>query len=162
MLLKIILVISILYYASITYGQPAKSNIPDSLQAKDTAGKKLLISSETNNDINIPEPPVPIDDITEPFYGKNLLSFQKFMDTALNANIPQENKAPKGIYTVKVQFTVKEDGMISDIKAITKHGYGMEEETIRAIGLTRKWNPAIQNDKPVKRLKILAVTFFVE
>ena len=162
MLFKILLAVYILFSAITTNGQTVKSNNPDTLQAKDTSGKKFLIRSETNKDIDIPEPPGPADDISEPYFGKNLLGFQKFIDSVLNANIPQENKAPKGVYTVKVQFMVKEDGSISDIKAITKHGYGMEEETIRAIGLTRKWNPAIQNDKPIKRLKIQSVTFLVE
>ena len=62
---------------------------------------------------------------------------------------PVDNGAPEGTYTVYVQFVVDKEGNISDVKALTNHGYGMEEEAVRVIKKGPNWTPAIQNGRPV-------------
>ncbi len=46
----------------------------------------------------------------------------------LNSRVPVDSGAPAGMYTVLVQFIVDKNGSISDVKATTKHGFGMENE----------------------------------
>jgi protein TonB len=80
----------------------------------------------------------------------------------LNANAPIDNNAPEGSYTVVVQFIVDKGGNISDVKGLTKHGYGMEEEAIRVIKRGPKWTPAIQNGRNVNAYRKQPVTFVVQ
>jgi periplasmic protein TonB len=86
----------------------------------------------------------------------------KFLQKNLNANIPNDNKAKKGKYTVVVKFEIDVDGTVSNMLATTKHGYGMEKEVMRVIALATQWTPAIQNGKPVRAVKMQPVTFLVE
>jgi cell wall assembly regulator SMI1 len=87
--------------------------------------------------------------------------WRSYLERNLNANVPVDNKAPEGTYTVIVQFIVDKNGEISDINALTNHGYGMEQEVIKVISKGPKWSPAIQDGKPVKAYRKQPVTFSV-
>jgi len=79
----------------------------------------------------------------------------------LNANVPGDNDAPAGSYTIIIQFVVDLEGNVSDVKALTAHGYGMEEEAMRALKKATKWQPAIQNGHFVKAYRKQPITFVV-
>ena len=85
----------------------------------------------------------------------------KFLLRNLNPEVPVDNDAPEGIYTVLMQFLVDIDGSISDIKPLTNHGYGLEEEAIRVLKKATRWEPAIQNGRPVKAYCKQPITFQV-
>ncbi len=87
--------------------------------------------------------------------------WRKYLERNLNASAPIDNGAAPGQYTVVVQFIVDKEGNISDVKAMTNHGYGMEEEAVRVIKRGAKWNPAIQNGRQVKAYKKQPITFVV-
>ncbi|MDB5197113.1 MAG: energy transducer TonB, partial [Flaviaesturariibacter sp.] len=87
--------------------------------------------------------------------------WSKFLSRNLNAEVPGENGAPAGTYPVIVQFIVDKEGNVSDVKALTSHGYGMEEEAVRAIKKGPKWTPAIQNGRQVKAYRKQPITFIV-
>ena len=74
-------------------------------------------------------------------------AWKKYLERNLNPNAPVDNGAPEGTYTVYVQFVVSKDGSISDVKALTNHGYGMEAEAMRVIKKGPKWIPAVQNGR---------------
>ena len=84
-----------------------------------------------------------------------------FLKMNLNANVPVDNNAPEGTYTVIVRFIVKVDGTIDDIKAETNHGYGMEREVIRIIDQGPKWLPAVQYGRRVNAYRRQPVTFVI-
>ena len=84
-----------------------------------------------------------------------------FLSGNLNANIPLGNKAAPGNYTTVVQFIVDVAGNVSDVKALTNHGYGMEEEAMRVIKKSGLWAPAIQNGRVVKSFRKQPITFQV-
>jgi protein TonB len=85
----------------------------------------------------------------------------KYVERNLNASTPVDNGAPAGSYTVVVQFIVDKEGNISDVRSLTNHGYGMEEEAVRVIKRGPKWEPAIQNGRQVKAYRKQPITFIV-
>ncbi|MBS1653528.1 MAG: energy transducer TonB [Bacteroidetes bacterium] len=88
-------------------------------------------------------------------------AWRKYLERNLNANTPVDNGAPEGSYTVWVQFIVDKEGNISDVKALTNHGYGMEEEAVRVIKKGPAWVPALQNGRNVKAYRKQPITFVV-
>jgi protein TonB len=89
-------------------------------------------------------------------------AWENFLKRNLDANVPIDNSAPSGRYTVYIQFVVDKDGNVSDLKPITSHGFGMEQEAIRVLRKATKWTPANQNGKSVKAYRKQPITFVVE
>jgi len=87
--------------------------------------------------------------------------WRSFLEQNLNPNTPVERGAPAGSYTVWVQFIVDKDGKLSDFKALTKNGYGMETEVIRILRKSPLWSPAEQEGRKVKAYRKQPVTFMV-
>jgi periplasmic protein TonB len=86
----------------------------------------------------------------------------KFLERNLNGNVPVDNGAPAGKYTVLVQFVIDQEGKVSEIKPLTNLGYGMEQEAIRVLKKADKWKPAIQNGRPVKTYRRQPITFQID
>ncbi len=97
----------------------------------------------------------------EALFPGGVQAWRSFLERTLNANIPVDNRAPSGSYTVIIQFVVNKNGEISDLKALTNHGYGMEKEVIRVLKKSPYWTPAMQNGKPVRAYRKQPVTFFI-
>lgn len=89
-------------------------------------------------------------------------AWQEYLHKNIDTTIAKKNKAPNGTYTVIVQFIFDREGNTSDVKALTNHGYGMEEEVIRVIKKTGIWMPAKQNGRSVKAYRKESFTFHVE
>jgi hypothetical protein len=89
-------------------------------------------------------------------------AWRKYLEKNLDPNVPVENGAPIGIYTVIVQFIVDKTGAISDIKALTNFGYGMEQEVLRIMNKSPMWSPASQNNRAVKAYRKQPVIFVIE
>ena len=88
--------------------------------------------------------------------------WNEFLAANLNGNVPIENRAPVGTYVVQIQFVVGKDGSLQDIKLLTNHGYGMEDEVLRVIKKSPKWIPAVQKGRNVMAYRKQPVTFSVE
>lgn len=84
-----------------------------------------------------------------------------FLTRNLDGQVAVDNGASPGRYTVVIQFIVDVAGNVSDIKPLTKIGFGMEQEAMRAIKKSGKWTPAIQNGRQVKAYKKQPITFDV-
>jgi protein TonB len=89
-------------------------------------------------------------------------AWKKFLERNLRGDVATENGAPAGQYTVWVQFVVDKEGNVSDVKALTSHGYGMEDEAVRVIKKGPQWKPAIQNGRNVKAYRKQPITFMIE
>ena len=89
-------------------------------------------------------------------------AWRKYLEQNLDPNVPVENGAPIGIYTVVVQFIVDKTGAISDIKTLTNFGYGMEQEVMRIMKKSPMWSPASQNNRSVKAYRKQPVTFVID
>jgi protein TonB len=98
----------------------------------------------------------------EASYPGGPAAWKKFLEKNLNQETPTENGAPDGVYKVLVRFIVNKEGDVSDITAMTKLGYGLEEEAMRVIKKSNKWVPGNQNGKAAGSYHIQAITFVVQ
>jgi len=78
-----------------------------------------------------------------------LAAWQKYLERNLNRDLPADNGAPPGKYTVTVSFIVDKTGVISDVKAENNPGYGTADEAVRVIRKGPNWKPAVQNGRNV-------------
>ncbi len=88
-------------------------------------------------------------------------NWRKYLINTLKAEVPTNNFAPPGAYTVVIQFLVDKEGNISEVKPMTNHGFGMEEEVIRVISKGPRWIPAVQDGRQVKAFRKQPITFQV-
>ena len=88
--------------------------------------------------------------------------WRQYLERNANGQIATDNNAPEGTYTTVVQFVVDKEGNISDVRALTNHGYGMEDEAMRVIRKGPKWTPAVQNGRQVKAYRKQPITFQVQ
>lgn len=155
-----------------------KEDVPPPVEKLEDT-KISVVNQEGVKDLNIAAPPVvdagkavveaPKEDPNKVFEKVEVEAqfpggegaWRNYLQRNLNASAPIDNGAPEGQYTVVVQFIVDKEGNISDVKALTNHGYGMEEEAVRAIKRGPKWTPAIQNGRNVKAYRKQPITFVV-
>jgi protein TonB len=88
-------------------------------------------------------------------------AWRKYLEKNLNAQVATDNGAPAGTYTVNVRFVVDKEGNISDVKALTSHGYGIEDEAVKVIKRGPKWQPGNQNGRAVNSYHTQPITFVV-
>jgi len=72
-----------------------------------------------------------------------------------NYRVPDEDGLRGKVY---VTFVVEKDGSLTDIKVLRDIGYGTGKEAIRVLTKCPRWNPGIQNGKPVRVLYSLPIT----
>ena len=89
-------------------------------------------------------------------------AWRNYLQKNLNPDVPVENGASEGTYTVIVKFVVSKDGSLSDVSCESDPGHGMCAEAIRVIKKTRNWTPAIQNGRNVNAYRRQPITFQVE
>jgi periplasmic protein TonB len=117
-------------------------------------GGKGIVEQKPQKEPDEPYTTVEID-------AKCNCNWKAFLERNLNANVPVDNGAPVGRYSVVVQFVVDKEGNVSDIQTLTHHGYGLEDEAIRVLRKAIKWEPAIQNGFKVKAYKKQVIIFEV-
>ena len=88
-------------------------------------------------------------------------AWARYLERNLNQNIPLQEGAPAGRYTVVVAFTVSPTGAISDVQAENDPGYGTKAEAIRVITKGPSWKPAVQNGRNVIYRHKQSITFVV-
>ena len=146
-------------------------------ELKDT--KIGAINQEGIKDIGIVTPPASVDggkglvEVTKPVEKEPEIftkvevdaqypgNWRSFLERNLDGQVAVDNGAAPGNYTVIIQFVVDVAGNVSDIKALTSHGSGMEQEAMRVIKKSNKWKPAIQNGREVKAYRKQPITFQV-
>ncbi len=89
-------------------------------------------------------------------------AWKRFLERNLEADIPLNNGAPAGTYSVVVSFLVDKEGNVSEVKALNDPGYGTAAEAIRAIQSGPRWIPALQNGRNVIYRQKQIITFRVE
>lgn len=115
------------------------------------------------------EAPKVVDAIDEVFtvvqiaaeFPGGVAAWQKYLERNLNRDLPVDQGAPIGKYTVTVSFIVDKSGRISDVKAENNPGYGTAEEAERVIKKGPNWKPAVQNGKNVIYRHKQNITFLI-
>lgn len=127
-------------------------------------GKQKPADPVPGNDIGVIDPKKTDDDgiretveVEARFNG----DWKRFLERNLNPEVPVNNSAPEGRYSVVVRFVVDKEGNVSDIEPLTNHGYGMEQEAVRVLRKAAKWEPAFQNGIHVKAYRRQVIVFEV-
>ncbi|NCI47440.1 energy transducer TonB [Sediminibacterium soli] len=95
-------------------------------------------------------------------YPGGAAEWLKYLERNLNKDLPSENGAPLGKYTVVISFSVDVNGLLSDIRAENDPGYGTRDEALRVLKKSRNWSPAIQNGRKVTHRQKQSITFVVQ
>ncbi|MBO0936237.1 TonB family protein [Fibrella sp. HMF5335] len=61
--------------------------------------------------------------------------------------------------TSLIEMIVNEDGSLSNIQVLKSIGFGIDEEAVRIVKQMPKWNPALENGKPVAVKYVLPIRF---
>jgi len=84
-----------------------------------------------------------------PTYPGGIAQFYKFIGE--NIKYPKAASDNKVTGTVYISFIVEKDGSLTDIETkARKLGSGTDEEAIRVLKLSKKWNPGMEDGKPVR------------
>lgn len=102
------------------------------------------------------------DNEIEAKFPGGTIAWSNFLNKHLKTNIAEKNKAPKGKYTVFVNFTINKKGKPYNIYCETKNGFGMEEEVIRVIKISPDWKAATFDNKPINAKRRQPIIFVVE
>lgn len=116
------------------------------------------------NDKNAPDDnkPLPFNQIDiKPEFPGGINTFTKYITDNINtANLATGAQGRELKVTVK--FTVEKDGSITNPQTLRDPGYGLGKEVERVIKTVKtKWQPGIQNSKPVRSDYILPITYKV-
>lgn len=88
--------------------------------------------------------------------------------TAFMQFLAQNIKYPTGAKSKKIQgrsvitFMVNADGTLSDFKVAKAVGYGIDEEAIRVLKTSPKWQPATRNGKAIRSQYSVPVNFALD
>ena len=92
-----------------------------------------------------------------PKFPGGMEKLQHFLQKSISYPIAAIDNEIQGI--VNMNFIVRTDGTITDIKTDKKLGFGIEEEAIRVLKLAKNWFPAIQNGKAVSVAYSIPINF---
>jgi periplasmic protein TonB len=87
--------------------------------------------------------------------GKN--AFYRFL--AHTIRYPPEARTADIQGKVIIHFIVEKDGSLSRIQVVKGIGGGCDEEAARVMKLSPKWNPGMQNGRPVRVSYIMPISF---
>lgn len=95
-------------------------------------------------------------DVTEPFVSAEIMpepigGMKSFVQwVATNYNFPQSAVDANAKGLIVVQFVVETDGSLSAFDVNKDMGYGTGDAAISLLKKAKKWNPGIQNGRPVR------------
>ncbi len=116
---------------------------------------------QTLSDVEVKEEKVePVLVIVEqmPSFIGGQIAMENFIKNKLVYPVLAKTSSISG--TVYIQFTVKANGTITDVKVLKGIGGGCDEEAIRVVKLmTGMWNPGKQNGKNVTAIMNLPIKF---
>jgi len=83
-----------------------------------------------------------------PTYPGGMEQFYKFLGNNIKYPSAAIDNEIQG--NVHVSFIVEKDGSLTDLKVERKLGFGTDEEALRVLKMAKRWNPGIQNGRPVR------------
>lgn len=95
-----------------------------------------------------------------PTYPGGMEKFYKYISE--NLRFPAQAQEASVSGKVFVSFVVEKDGSVTDVKAERGPGYGTNEEAVRVIKASKRWNPGMQNGKPVRVKYQMPISFTLQ
>jgi TonB family protein len=92
-----------------------------------------------------------------PEFPGGLSAFEQFL--AKNIRYPQEARDKNVQGRVIVSFIVETDGTLTNFKIVRSVGSGADEEAVRALSLSPKWTPGLQNGHKVRVAYTVPISF---
>ncbi len=86
-----------------------------------------------------------------------LKAFYKFIGD--NLTYPPQARRAQVQGKVYIQFVINKDGSIGDIEILKGLGFGCDQEAIRVLEMSPKWNPGKQRGQPVRVRMSLPIVF---
>ncbi len=123
--------------------------------------KVVVVSYKDGNSVVVTGKPLFTTVKIPPVFSKVQNGWAKYLERALDRDLPKRRGAPAGQYAVKVNFEIDQDGKVINVKALNDPGYGTAEEAMRIFESSPKWTPAIQNGENVKYAQTQEVVFVV-
>lgn len=150
--------------------QPGDVNLNNEIVVEGYASNKPGITDDSNKEVVAAGYPKnkENDNIifehseTKPSFPGGDAAWRQYLERNANSSVPVKNGAPAGVYKVLIQYIVKSDGAITEIKPLTNYGFGMETEAVRLIQNSPAWIPAMQNGKKVNAYQKQPIVFYVE
>lgn len=97
---------------------------------------------------------------TPPNYPGGLYKFYEYLGKNIKyPTMAADNEVEGNVF---VSFVVERDGSLTDIKVDRKLGYGTDEEALRVLKLSKRWNPGIQNGRTVRVKYNIPIKFSLE
>ncbi|MEQ9405428.1 MAG: energy transducer TonB [Cyclobacteriaceae bacterium] len=90
-------------------------------------------------------------------YPGGLKEFYKYLQKELK--YPRQAQRMNVEGKVFVQYVVEKDGSLTDIKVVRGVGSGCDEEAVRVLQNSPKWNPGKQRGVPVRQKMFQAISF---
>jgi TonB family protein len=142
----------------INFDKRSVSNGPIRLNTTliDTPVKKKVFTVKINDTLKNTNPVFTAVEQNPGFPG-GMDAFFKFLSK--NIKYPQEMRDKNVQGRVIIQFIVEPDGWLTNFKVARDLGYGAGEEALRVLSLSPKWEPGIQNGKPVRVMYSVPITF---
>ena len=123
--------------------------------------KVVVVSYKDGNAVVVAGKPLYTAVKIPPVFSKVQNGWAKYLERALDRDLPKKRGAPTGQYSVKVNFEIDQDGKVINVKALNDPGYGTAEEAMRIFESSPRWTPAIQNGVNVKYAQTQEVVFVV-
>jgi TonB family protein len=92
-----------------------------------------------------------------PGFPGGLDAFYQFL--AKNVKYPQKMRDENVQGKVVIRFIVEKDGSLTNFNIVRDIGDGAGEEAVRVLALSPKWEPGIQNGKPVRVMYSVPINF---
>ena len=135
--LALIPVLAVLMFAC----NPSKKNKKQAPEAQEQ------VAPETKADIQ--EEAVPFGDVEQKptFNGGDSNTFAQWVNSQLK--YPEQAKADMAQGRVMIQFTIGADGVVRDAQVVKGVREDLDAEALRVISSSPKWEPGLQDGKPV-------------
>jgi protein TonB len=89
----------------------------------------------------------------EPSFPGGEREWRRYLERNLDAGLPLKNGCKSGSYTVMIRFIVDRAGNISDVRPLTKFGYGMEDQVMSLIKKARNGYREFKMEEMLKLIK---------
>jgi len=96
----------------------------------------------------------------EPEFPGGLIAFSHFLTT--NIRYPQIARKNKKQGRVIVTMVIEKDGTVTDVKIVRSVSGDLDAEAMRVIKLSPRWNPGIQNGRPVRVAYAVPINFTLD